>query len=239
MSTQNPRLNSNLKFILGIFIMLCGWIICFDVFLLIIGIPFFLIGMLLVFLSKKSIAVKIITVAIPIVLWWIGFEIILHEINKKTPVTLLIPENFKGQVRVVYGEMNGVVPQKENGRMLLAIPENGILIVQPFLESGLDDIEYYAVDSKNQRTRISPMKSSGEKFSSAIFQGTFSSVAPPGKPSDASPALDYIYDSFYIFPSVVPDQGNGIAIDPASYTEEAKNNPLTDSLVKVIRKIKD
>lgn len=235
MSAPNP----NLKFILGIFIMFCGWIICFDLFLLIIGIPFFLVGMLLVLLSKKSMWTKIITITLPIVLWYAVFEFILHSINQKTPITMLIPENYNGEVRVVYGELNGVVPEEEEGRMILEIPRNGVLVIQPHLQSGLEDIQYYYVDAKKQRTKLDAIKMRGQtgvKYPAVYFEGTQSPPSPAGQSSNVPAKLDYVYDSF----DVVLDQLANFKplSDTIALNQKMKYDWRTDSLVKVCRGIK-
>ncbi len=225
--------SSNLKFIFGIILIACGWVICFDLFLLIFGLGFFLLGTILVLVSKKSILIKSLTIGIPILLWFVGFEIILHEINKKTAILVVIPENFKGQVRVIYGEEGGVVPITENDRMVLNIPQNGILIIKPYLESGLDDMEFYFADASGKRTKLNEVKNSdyeNVKRPSVLIEQGRSSEGKPGASSDVPAELDYIYDGFFVFAND--------STQYESFEEERKNNPLTDSLVKVSRGIK-
>ncbi|MDP2386696.1 MAG: hypothetical protein Q8M29_10025 [Bacteroidota bacterium] len=221
---------SNLKFGIGIALILIGTLICFNLFLLLVGIPIFLAGVILVLLSKKTLLVKSITIVTPIILWWTGFEVLKYMINKKTAITLLVPDQFKGQIRVVYGEKGGVVPQKVDGRMELKIPESGVLIIQPHLESGLDDINYYYVDGKGIRQKMNELKSPGDntiKRPSVYFEGTGSSTSlDPEK----MPPLDYLYDSFYVL------KNDSDKVE--TQVDEMKNNALTDSLVKVSRQLK-
>ena len=78
-------------------------------------------------------------------------------VNKKptpTPETFLIPENFQGTLRVVYGEECGIKPNIENGRRILQIPENGVLIIQPEFVSGTIDHQYYLINGNGQKTKI-------------------------------------------------------------------------------------
>jgi hypothetical protein len=235
MSAPKP-INPNLKFILGIFIMFCGWIICFDIFLLIIGIPFFLVGMILVFLSKKSILVKSITVAIPIILWFVGFEIILYEINKPTSITILIPQNYDGEFRIVEGEQNGVAPTEENGRITVTIPENGILITQAHLNlKESTDFEYYYVASNGNRTKLSSENGKENiKLPSVEFKGMTSPPNDSGQSNEAARKLDYLYDSFEV------NSGIDVLIPTTdSFSNlELKLTQLTDSLIKIERGIK-
>ncbi len=223
-------LNSNIRFIFGIILIFCGWVICFDLFLLIIGIPFFLLGTILVLFSKKSWVVKIITVVIPIVLWFVIFEIILHEISKKDAIRIILTHDFSGQVRIVYGQPNGSIPPRENGRMILTIPANGILIVQPFITSGVEDVEYFMMDDKGFPEKINSVKTASEKIinrPAVFFEGAMSSVGKQGVSSDTPAELDYIYEAFFVF----GNDSNKLQ----TYHEEMEKNPLTDSLVKIVK----
>lgn len=224
---------STIKFILGIVLIVCGTIICLDLFLLVFGLGFFFLGTFLVLISKKSILVKLFAIGIPVLLWFTAFEIILHEIKKVTPITVVIPEKFSGQARVVYGEKGGLIPEMKEGRMVLVIPENGILIIQPYLESGLFDFHYYRVDNSGKWIKIEEMKNADDariKRPSVLIEQGRSSEGKPGASSDTPAELDYIYDGFFVF-----------ANDSTKYeslVEERKNNSLTDSLVRMSRGMK-
>ncbi|CAN5913634.1 hypothetical protein BH11BAC7_BH11BAC7_08770 [soil metagenome] len=223
-------LKSNSKFIFGIVLILCGWIICFNLFMLIFGIPFFLLGTILILFSKKSWLTKLLIVGVPIILWFVCFNLILSAINKKEAVTVIVPHDFSGQVRVVYGEKNGLIPEKNDGRTILNIPANGVLIIQPFLGSGMTDVQYYRVDEKGIPVKINTMKSGEDKNvarPAAFFEGTMSGESKDG---NQTASLDYIYDAFFVL-------GNDSA-KTSTFTEEQNMNPLTDSLVKVYRGIK-
>ncbi len=216
---------SNTRFIFGIILIACGWIICFDLLMLVFGISFFLLGTMLVMFSSKSWLVKSLVVGLPIILWFAGFQFILHQIQKKDAVAVVVPLDFSGQVRIVYGEKNGIVPETKDDRMILNVPANGILIVKPSIKSGLTDVEYYYQNANEAKVKITAMKAADDKTVSrpaAFFEGTHSSEIIPGGQS-----LDYIYDAFFIL-------GNDSA-RVLTYQEEMVNNPLTDSLVRVSR----
>jgi hypothetical protein len=229
--------NPNLKFIFGIILIVCGWIICFDIFLLIIGLAFFILGTILVMFSKKSLLVKSITVGIPILLWFIGFELILHEINKPERITILIPENFSGEFRIVEGEKNGIVPTEENGRTTLKIPPNGILISQAHLNLNQDtDFEYFFINGENHKTKLRVLQSISDSdavYPAVLFNGMQSPPGLPGQSSNIPLKLDYVYDSFRVVTQPLED-----GIDSALIKQATMINPLTDSLVKIERGIK-
>jgi hypothetical protein len=74
---------TNVRFIFGIILIVCGWVICFDLFMLVFGLAFFLLGCILVLFSKKSWLTKSLIIGIPIILWFVGFRLILHEVSKE------------------------------------------------------------------------------------------------------------------------------------------------------------
>jgi energy-coupling factor transporter transmembrane protein EcfT len=232
--------NPNIKFIFGIVLILCGWIICFDLFLLMIGLAFFLLGTILVLTAKKKLWVKILVIGLPILLWFIGFEIILHEISKPTSVTILIPENYNGEFRIVEGEKNGAVPTEENGRTILCIPENGNLITSAHLNLHENsNFEFYYINKENQRTKIKEWKHGMKReraMPSVLFSGLLSPSIPSGQSSNVPRTLDYLYDSFNVNNGKMMYCGT----DDTGEFEKRRyiQDQITDSLVKIERGIK-
>lgn len=222
MAASNPRV----KFLLGLMLIICGWIICFDLFLLIIGIPFFLTGALLVVVSNKSRLVKILAIGIPIVLWFTGFELILHALKQKQKLDIYLPYDYKGQFRIVYGESKGETPAETGGRMQLYIPQNGMLIIQPFLKSGEADFGFYYVDGKGMNHRISEAKDANDevKRPAVLFEGTRSGKYKPVSPKDTVQNTEYVYNSFYVL--------QNDSMQAENFVEEQRYNALNDSLVK-------
>lgn len=223
MSAASP----NTKFILGIFLILCGWVICFDVFHLVIGIAFFLLGTIIVLFSKKSILVKIVTVGLPIILWIVAFELILNAINTKPAISIVIPYHFKGQFRIIDGIQGGIIPGKKDGKIELNIPESGILILQSHLPGELPDVGFFEKDAKGNEFRIGRMENDSDKSAlrpAVFFQGTLSSTSSD---PNVSPDSFYTYNSFYVFQN---DSDKMV-----SFLELAKNDILADSLVKAIK----
>lgn len=83
-------------------------------------------------------------------------------LKKPTPELYLIPANFRGTMRIVYREKGGVNPPLENGRLVLKIPPDGILIIQPEFRSGRQDNEFYLVDEAGRRERLFDDTQAGE-----------------------------------------------------------------------------
>lgn len=71
-------------------------------YLLVFGIPTFMVGALLFFLSKQTIKVKLITTLTLILLYIPLTFLFLYVYNYSTPKTILIPKDFEGNLRVVY-----------------------------------------------------------------------------------------------------------------------------------------
>jgi len=106
--------------------------------------------------------------------------------------TVLIPDNFEGEFRIVYGEKCGLNPKMERGRRVLEIPQNGVLIIQPEFETGIIDRQYYILDSDFNRAKINQLGDYEEwhpgtpgvvvggsgSMEGAMLDGGFSSESP-------------------------------------------------------------
>ncbi|MBF9255818.1 hypothetical protein I2I11_21140 [Pontibacter sp. 172403-2] len=117
--------------------------------------------------------------------------------------TYLIPSDFEGEFRVVYGEECGINPPIENGRRVLTIPENGVLIIQPEFEAGIIDHEYYFVDKNGKREKVRMLLDYNEqvKNSHGVLLGPSGSMAgemPDGSSSSESPLAIHFTD-FTVF----------------------------------------
>ncbi len=125
------------------------------------GLPFwvFLAGVLLVWFSRRQIITKVLWTLMPVAVFFI-YQFVSYQFDKITPETFLIPENYRGKVRIIYDKACGSRPIMKNGRRLYQIPANGILITQFKGEYGIIDQEYYLVGPSGQRRRIYPLNSS-------------------------------------------------------------------------------
>lgn len=103
--------------------------------------------------------------------------------NRPLPYTFLIPANYNGILRVICDEECGIKPQVENGRQVLEFDKNGILILNTAsFDGGMKEkntrlnndeetksfltemkSEYYLVDSKGNKTKITQILNAGEK----------------------------------------------------------------------------
>ena len=120
-----------------------------------------------------------------------------------TKETILIPDYFEGEFRIAYGEKCGLNPKIENGRRILEIPENGLLIIQPQFEAGIIDHQYYFFDSDFNRARINQIldyKGRITKMPGVLVggSGVMDGLIPDGGLSSESPAAINFTD-FIVF----------------------------------------
>jgi hypothetical protein len=189
-------------------------------------------GTVLVFISKKSLKLKFITTVTPVILWLPATYIFLSLYGRTTPQSFLIPSNFQGKFRIVYGEKCGVEPKNENGRRILAIPSNGILIIKPEFEAGIINYEYYLVEKNGNRKKansISEYKERLKKLPAVLFAGSGSSggLMPDSSFSSESPFAIH-YSDFYIY--------NTDTTDIEDFKFSQRFDSLTDAIVEGCRR---
>ena len=147
----------------------------------------------------------------------------------------LIPDNFEGKFRVVYGENCAEQPSYENGRRVMKIPDNGILIIQPMFQSGWVNNEYYLIDKNGKRTKLNEFFDYKDRLikSPGILMGGSGSMGgamPDGSSSSESPLAIHFTDfTFY--------NKDTVSIDDRQFTlMERKIDSLTTALVEECRK---
>jgi hypothetical protein len=131
-------------------------------------------------------------------------------LNRPEKETYLIPSNFEGHFRIIYGEKCGINPIFEDGRRVLKIPDNGILIIQPKFEAGIIDHEYYLVDKNGKRKKANTVldfKQQTTKFPRVEFRGSGSlgGAMPDGGLSSESPLAIHFAD-FNLYNKDINDQ---------------------------------
>jgi hypothetical protein len=141
-------------YLTGLILIVITFIACVISFwLLVYCFIIFLVGVLLVWLSKKSVKTKIFSTVLPIIFYVPATYLFLLAYNYTTPKTFLIPADLEGTIRIVYEEKCGVKLYKENGRQLLQFPESGILILNEKFDGGINN-EYFLVDKNGKRTKV-------------------------------------------------------------------------------------
>jgi hypothetical protein len=142
-------------FYIGLSLIIVSFIACvISFYLLTFGIPAFLIGAILVFLSKRTIKTKLLTTLTPIILYVPLAFTFLFIHNYSTPKTILIPENFDGVLRIVYEEKCGSSYEEKDGIKTLTFPSTGILVLNEDFDGHIN-YQYYLIDAFGNRTEIS------------------------------------------------------------------------------------
>jgi len=132
----------------GIILIILSWIACLNPYWIIFGGPVFIIGLLIVWLSKIKLKTKLLTTFLPLLLWFPGMLAFFFLASKHmTPETFLIPKDFRGQITLIYNEPCGQTVPKVDGRLIYKIPDNGVMILTNKFETGIIDQEYYFVDN--------------------------------------------------------------------------------------------
>jgi hypothetical protein len=141
-------------FYIGLTLIIISFIACvMNIYLLIFGIPTFLIGIILISLSNRTIKTKIIASITPIILYVPLTFSFLYIYNYSRPKIILIPENFDGNLRIVYEEKCGSNYKETDGIKTLTFPENGILVLNEDFDRHIN-YNYYLVDRLGNRTEI-------------------------------------------------------------------------------------
>lgn len=142
-------------FYIGLTLITISFIACvISFYLLVFGIPTFLVGAILIFLSSQNIKTKFLTTLVPLILYIPSTFLLLYAYNYSTPKTILIPKNFEGNLRVVYEENCGRNYDKTDGIKTLTFPDNGILILNEDFDRNIN-FNYYLVDELGNKTKIS------------------------------------------------------------------------------------
>lgn len=84
----------------------------------------------------------------------VAFIYIVFNYPKAEPETLLIPQNYTGEVIVIFDQKDGTPIEYEKKNRIYHIPESGILFTQFEYSPGVIDQKYYFIDSVGNRQVI-------------------------------------------------------------------------------------
>jgi hypothetical protein len=154
-------------------------------------------------------------------------------LNRPEKETYLIPADFKGEFRIVYGEKCGVTPRSGEGRRILEVPLNGVLIIQPEFQAGIIDNEYYLVDGTGKRTRLDSSYGNEDGTPRIVMggSGSFGGPMPDGSFSTESD-LAIEYTDFTVF-----DKDSTTRDERETFRAHQKFDSLTNALVDSCRNV--
>ena len=149
---------SNILYYCGLILLTIGAFgLTFAAFFAIIGLPIFIIGLILVLVSlKKTWKQRLIPIGL-FIIGIVAFWPIWRVINTVGPEAFLIPENYQGRVNIIFKEGCGKELEKTEKGIIYKIPNDGILIIDSELKTGFIEHSYFYVDNEGNRTEIPKM----------------------------------------------------------------------------------
>ena len=217
-------------FYIGLTLIIISFIACvISFYLLVFGIPTFLVGATLVLFSKQTIQKKLLATLLPIVLYFPLIFLFLFIYNYSTPKTILIPKNFDGKLRVVYEEKCGSNYDKTDGVKTLTFPENGILILNEDFDRHVN-YNYYLVDELDNRTEIRQIIAFSDKVQKRPCvlvggSGTIGQTIEANTKNQEEKGITY--SEFYVY--------NKETIDRNDFKDQQKFDSLTTAIVNQCR----
>jgi len=148
---------NDIKYISGIVLLTIGAIgLTFMAFFMFIGLPIFLIGLILLLLSKKTLKQKLITIAVfsaCIFLFWF----IWNRSKTIGPETFNIPDEYRGKVVIIFKPGCGEQLLNTDEGYIYEIPNDGILVLDKELKTGFIDHSYKYIKSNGKTIEIPMM----------------------------------------------------------------------------------
>lgn len=149
---------SSIVFYCGLILLAVGaYGLTFAAFFAIIGLPIFIVGIILVlFALKRTWKQRLIPIGI-FIIGIVVFWPIWRTLNTVGPETFLIPENYQGKILIIFKEGCGTQLEKTDEGIIYKIPNDGMLIIDNEFKTGLTEHRYFYVDSLGIRTEIPKM----------------------------------------------------------------------------------
>lgn len=198
-------------------------------YLLVFGIPTFLVGVILIFLSNQTIKTKLLTTLVPFALYIPSTFLFLYAYNYSTPKTILIPNDFYGTLRVVYEEKCGSNYDKIDGVRTLTFPKNGILVLNEDFDGHIN-YNYYLVDKLGNRIEIPQILGSRDNVQKrpCILVGGSGTIGQPIEANSKNHQKNGItFSDFYLY--------NKNTVDRNDFKSQQKFDSLTTAIVNKCR----
>ncbi|MBL7977278.1 MAG: hypothetical protein JNN12_02975 [Bacteroidetes Order II. Incertae sedis bacterium] len=120
-------------------------------------------GVVAMLLGHKTWGSKTTLIALSIAVYF-AYQVIFFVNNKTEPETFLLPQDFKGEVRVLYSQFRGKPEQKEEKRIIHRIDSTGVLFSQFKFVPGFVDWQFYYEGKDGNRTPIYYKASKDERL---------------------------------------------------------------------------
>jgi hypothetical protein len=144
---------------ISVLLILVGFLLAiWGKFTLLAGLPFFITGAILNFLTNRALWLKLLLVVLPVVLWMPAVQGVWYTKNKAASHqdTFIFPKGFVGKVVIAYGLEKGDTVQVINGRRIFRFDTSGVLITQAPVAKGMVDQQFFYEDSAGNLTKLNP-----------------------------------------------------------------------------------
>ena len=111
----------------------------------------FLLGLILIWLTDRTVKTKVIWTVSPVVVG-AAFQFICYQFSKAPAETFLIPQHYRGKIHIHFNEPYGQVADVVNGRRQYRVPVTGILLSRFTDKQGILDQQYFLIDSSGKST---------------------------------------------------------------------------------------
>ena len=98
---------------------------------------------------------------------FLSFTLFINCKKSKNTITL-IPENYKGTIKIWFNQKKGIEEKYENDKRVYEIPKNGILKTKFSPQFGYHFPEYYYISESGKRTEIKPILNLNKKVLDTI-----------------------------------------------------------------------
>lgn len=132
------------------------------------------IGIITVWTTNKHVKFKILWTLFPVIIIPLLLTI-CKKLDTLPKDVYLLPENYKGEVNIIYGKKCGVKLVAKNDTITYIIPKDGILIISNEYKSGYIDHTYYFVDKNGNKKLI-------DKMDSRDFNENYTAEKNPNEP---------------------------------------------------------
>jgi hypothetical protein len=147
----------NILFYSGISLLAIGAFgLTFAAFFAVIGLPIFVVGIIIILVSKKTWKQRLIPIAL-FIIGIIAFWPIWRNINSVGQETFLIPNDYRGRVNIIHKKDCGIILKKTEKGLIYEIPNDGILLLSNDLKYGFIDHKYYLIDKNGKKTELPKM----------------------------------------------------------------------------------
>lgn len=102
-------------------------------------------------------------VLIVLFLFSISCSLMLNAVSESRDGIYLMPKGYTGEVVILFGQPDGVVPEVEDGLFVYKIPKDGVLKVKTKGYTGIVNLQYFYVDGDGQREPIKSLRITGDR----------------------------------------------------------------------------